>query len=303
MGCCFSSSAGPNSPYPGGGPNASARHINPPSLNPPEGGPAPAAQPSTRRRRRDAGPLDQHINKPLRRHEWASKDRQWSRRDLDAERADFFDTRVTGRPEIWQTIRAALQVLGQPAIPDDSNDEDLDGLATAQSILSAAEISLPTGDLANGAYDSLGNYYQLPPWVVADPTNLAQDAPLRHARTHSAAADASADDDDDEDDDDDDLARRSSQRRREEKGKAVLDLRDQVVLRARLSETGRDIELAVAKSDTVRSVARHIALESSLPSSKKIKLAYMGKMLKENSSLESQGWQSGHVVNAFVFPR
>jgi hypothetical protein len=27
----------------------------------------------------------------------------------------------------------------------------------------------------------------------------------------------------------------------------------------------------------------------------------MGKMLKENQSLEAQGWQSGHVVNALVF--
>lgn len=29
----------------------------------------------------------------------------------------------------------------------------------------------------------------------------------------------------------------------------------------------------------------------------------MGKMLKENSSLAAQGWQTGHVVNALVFNR
>jgi hypothetical protein len=27
----------------------------------------------------------------------------------------------------------------------------------------------------------------------------------------------------------------------------------------------------------------------------------MGKMLKENMSLEAQGWQSGHIINALVF--
>lgn len=27
----------------------------------------------------------------------------------------------------------------------------------------------------------------------------------------------------------------------------------------------------------------------------------MGKILKENASLTSQGWQEGHVVNALVF--
>ncbi|PFH56685.1 hypothetical protein XA68_16143 [Ophiocordyceps unilateralis] len=289
MGCCLSRSAGPNSPYPGGGHNASARHINPPSLAvpevppPPPPPPPPASSSSARRRRHQASPLDQHINKPLRRHEWTSQDRRWTRRRLDRERADFFDTRVTGRQHIWQTIRAALQVLAQPPMTDDSNDDYHDALATAQSILSAADISLPTGDLANGVYDSLGNYYQLPYWVVADPTNLD-------------SKDQSPIDTDQMDSDD-------AHRRRAEKGKAVIHLHEHIILRARLSETGRDIEVAVDKADLVRAVAAGIASEAALPCNKKVRLAYMGKMLKDNSSLESQGWQSGHMVNAFVFPR
>ncbi|POR39009.1 Ubiquitin domain-containing protein 2 [Tolypocladium paradoxum] len=297
-GCCFSRSAGPNSPYPGGAPNASARHINPPPLTLPEGvqaGSRAAAQASPRRRRRDPGPLDQHINKPLRRHQWTSKDRRWTRRELDTERADFFDTRVTGRSEIWQTIHAALQVLWDPAA-DDSNDDGLNGLGTSQSILSAAEISLPTGDLSNGVYDALGNYYQLPQWVVADPTNLAEDGEVDTKVDLSTAGEDTVGEDDE-------LAASDAERRREEKGKAVVDLREQITLRARLSETGRDIDVTVGKSDTVRSVVRSIASGSALPPTKKIRLAYMGKMLKENSSLEAQGWQTGHVVNALIFNR
>ncbi|RCI14472.1 hypothetical protein L249_5946 [Ophiocordyceps polyrhachis-furcata BCC 54312] len=254
----------PNSPYPAGGHNASsARHIN--------------QAPSSAAARHRA--LHQQINKPLRRHQWTDDDRRWTRRSLDLERADFFDTRVTGRPHIWQTIHAALQVLAQP---HESDDDYHDALATAQSILSAADISLPTGDLANGVYDSLGNYYQLPDWVVADPTNLT--AADRDSHLSSSDAD-------------------DAQRTRADKGKAVVHLHEHILLRARLSETGRDIEIAVDKADLVRAVAAGIASEADLPSNKKIRLSYMGKMLKENSSLESQGWQTGHMVNAFVFPR
>ncbi|PHH76009.1 hypothetical protein CDD82_4194 [Ophiocordyceps australis] len=307
MGCCFSSTAGSSSSFPDSGPNASSRRISSASLNRSE---RPGSQTcSTRRRRRDTGALDQHIDKPLRRHEWTSKDRRWTRSQLDAERAAFFDTRVTGRPEIWQTIRAALSVLTHPDTDDDA--AEIDGLATAQSILSAAEISLPTGDLVNGAYDSLGNFYQMHAWLVADPTNLAHD-------------DEDHDDDSGDDaeshrslsptrkqsilrtDHDDDAELSSSDsidKRRREKGKAVLDMRDHLSVRARLSDSGRDVNVSVRKSDAGRTVIRAIVSESALPPSKKIRLAYMGKMLRDDLTLESQGWQTGHVINALVFPR
>lgn len=34
----------------------------------------------------------------------------------------------------------------------------------------------------------------------------------------------------------------------------------------------------------------------------KIRIAYMGKILKDSESLLAQGWREGHVVNALVFP-
>ena len=181
---------------------------------------------------------------------------RWTRCELDRERADFFDTRVTGRPEIWQTIHAALQVLWDPAA-DDSNDDGLDGLGTAQSILSAAEVSLPTGDLSSGVYDALGNYYQLPHWVVADPTNMAQHS------DDDAKVDLSTAGNDTIGDDDESVSS-DTERRREEKGKAVLDLREQITLRARLSESGRDIDVTVGKSDSIRSIVRSIASASAV---------------------------------------
>ncbi|PHH61663.1 hypothetical protein CDD81_8074 [Ophiocordyceps australis] len=306
MGCCFSSTAGSSSSFPDSGPNASSRRISSASLNRSE---RPGSQTcSTRRRRRDTGALDEHIDKPLRRHEWTSKDRRWTRSQLDAERAAFYDTRVTGRPEIWQTIRAALSVL---AHPETDEGVELDGLATAQSILSAAEISLPTGDLVNGAYDSLGNFYQMPAWLVADPTNLAHDGdhddddsgPDDQSRRNLSSTRKQSLPTADQDDDAELSSSDSIDKRRREKGKAVLDMRDHLSVRARLSDSGRDVCVSVRKSDAGRTVIRAIASESALPSSKKIRLAYMGKILRDDLPLESQGWQTGHVINALVFPR
>lgn len=61
-------------------------------------------------------------------------------------------------------------------INEDSGGTNRQGeLDTAQGILNAAEITLPTGDLVDGAYDSLGNLYQLPPYVVSAPENMVED--------------------------------------------------------------------------------------------------------------------------------
>lgn len=336
MGCCFSQPAGPNAPYPGGAPSGSARAINSPRLRPSiadEGGsrsPRAAAHPgSSRRRHRDQQPLDQHIDKPLRLHVWYSKDRAWTRAQLDRERIEFFDTRVTGRPEIWQTLRAALEVLWEndaarrlataPSTAteeeseqgddeDDSHDVDVTALATAQSILKAAEITLPTGNLANGVYDQLGHYYALPEWIVRDPVNVAKqeeddvedarrDEELDEDRKGGALASTAA------------VAGRETAdaeealRRREEKGKAVVDERQRIRVRARLSENAKDVVIRVGSDDTVRVAALRILQESGLKDKAvRVKLVYLGKFLKENATLTSQGYQKEHIVNAFVFP-
>lgn len=57
------------------------------------------------------------------------------------------------------------------------------------------------------------------------------------------------------------------------------------------------------RSEFAHSGQRANAIHPQLPDGKRIRIAYMGKMLKENQSLEAQGWQPGHVVNALVFNR
>lgn len=247
---------------------------------------------------------------------------------MDTERADFFDTRVTGRQEVWQVLKAALEVLweadlGRANGVASQDDDGTGGLATAQSILKAAEVTLPTGDLSNGVYDSLGNYYALPEWIVGDPVNVAEGG---SAKTKAKGGVGRKGDGDltGEEDSVEELDEDEALRRREEKGKGVADIRDMVKVRARLSENLPDVIVSVGPEESVRSLARKVAEESGvsnsvmptvlqgvcsdltnaqLLSTKRVRVAYMGKILKENSSLQSQGWKKGHIVNALVFNR
>lgn len=308
QGCCISRPSGPNSPYPGGvGADASARAINDEpqqvttasALQQAPDSSLPSSPASERPRRHghrqhhSDQPLGQHINRPLRRHEWimsrgggGGAGRVWTRASLARERAEFFDTRVAGRQEVWQALRAALELmweadtaardsrvrqqgLAEPATETEVGVTTSSGeqrraaaLATAQTILSAAEITLPTGDLANGAYDAFGNYYSFPEHVVADPINISLaeegdgdgDSACGDVKGGLTAGEETADKELGGDEE--------AVRRREEKGKAVVDMRDQVTLRARLSEGDRDVTLSVGRGESVRSVARRIAEEA-----------------------------------------
>lgn len=212
----------------------------------------------------------------MRRQEWASKDRSWSRNSLDRERTEFFDTRVSGHSEIWQTLKAALEVLWEADIAHQPTPTSLDGteteadsdehnpavaLATAQSILDAADITLPTGNLADGVYDALGNYYQLPAQVVSDPVNIVSGDGVGDDNTKDdlpVAEDTSGNVD---------PGLHDTQRRREDKGKGVIDARTQVLAVVRLSETSRDLKLHVGKDENVRCIIRRILEETGVSSS------------------------------------
>ncbi|OTA83885.1 hypothetical protein M434DRAFT_83615, partial [Hypoxylon sp. CO27-5] len=305
QGCCFSRPAGPNAPYPGGTSRAASRSHQPPQTSHSQQPHSPHHH-QQRRIHSYQPPLSQHIDKPLRRHEWVARDRAWTRSELDTERADFFYTRVTGRPEVWQVLKAVLEVLWEAdtrraAGGEPRDDDGADGLATAQSMLKAAEITLPTGDLSNGVYDALGNYYALPEWIVSDPVNVTEEGSAKKGKND---VDQKGDDElTGEEDAMQELGEDEAMRRREEKGKGVADFRDMVKVRARLSENLPDVIVSVAPDESVRSFSRKVAEESGLPSTKRVRVAYMGKILKENSSLQGQGWKKGHVVNALVFDR
>lgn len=124
-------------------------------------------------------------------------------------------------------------------------------IQTAQGILNASAITVPTGSLMNGAYDEVGNFYQMPEHIISDPANLVEDSRTFQENTKG---ESSADDDTDDDD--------SVTRRREEKGKGVLKSGDIVRVKARLSDRGGpDIIITMGKQQNVRVLVRRIQEE------------------------------------------
>lgn len=189
----------------------------------------------------------------------------WTRQNVDGERAAFFDTRVTGREEVWQVLHAALEALwdSEGTAPTQQGRRDTDvGLMTAQSILDAADVTVPTGDLVSGAYDSLGNFYQVPEWVACDPTGLAEEAFVGkrlgqrdevigggNSKENDGSAQGASTDESEE----------TVVKRREAKGKAVLKPGETLRVKARLSDRGGpDVLVTVGKDESTRAVARRV---------------------------------------------
>lgn len=178
--------------------------------------------------------LAEQFNLPLRAHVWQSK-RRWTRNEVDRERQEFFDTRVSGRPEIWATLKVVVSLLAEGEIQ------------TAQGILDASAITVPTGDLTNGAYDEVGNFYQMPEHVISYPENVSLDE-----SGNVTKGDSTSEVSDDEE----------VERRREEKGKGVLKSGDIIRVKARLSDRGGpDIVIVLGRDQNVRALVRKIQEE------------------------------------------
>ena len=124
-------------------------------------------------------------------------------------------------------------------------------ITTAQSILDAAAITVPTGDLKNGAYDEIGNLYQIPEHVISDPQNVVLDS---QEEVKKGELSNEATDDDDE-----------IERKREEKGKSVLKTGDTIKIRARLSDRGGpDVVIPLGKDQAVRMLVRRVHEEANV---------------------------------------
>jgi Ubiquitin-binding domain len=207
---------------------------------------------------------------------WTAQ-RSWTREQLDREREEYFDTRVTGRQETWSAIRMAV----------DAMTDDLD---TAQTILDAAGITIPTGDLVQGAYDEFGNYYTVPEHCLSDPLNMVATPEPTMSSLKIA---------DDEDEENLDTDEDEAERRREEKGKKVVHAVEMYTVKARLSDRGGpDVQIGLGKDQYVRVLARKVQEEAgvSFPAQvltihgawladfwkilgrNKVRIAYMGKL-------------------------
>lgn len=99
----------------------------------------------------------------------------------------------------------------------------------------------------NGAYDEMGNFYQMPEFVISDPVNMIQGTEHNNAKSEN---DSDVSDEDE------------IKQRREEKGKAVLKAGDLIKVKARLSDRGGpDIVISMGKEQNVRILVRRIQEE------------------------------------------
>ncbi|KAK4988976.1 hypothetical protein LTR50_003572 [Elasticomyces elasticus] len=217
----------------------------------------------------------------------------WTRSTLDREREAFFDTRVTGNPDVWAALRLVCEML---------RNGDVSG---AQGVFDAVGVTCPSGRIVGerpvgvrrvegrrGVYDERGEGYEIPGWVVRDPEDIVEDGGMDSGKEE---VDRSTKEEGVEEEEQ--IAR---DKKRDEKGKGrAVPVGPMVKIRARLSDRGTDVLVAVGAEQTVGDVVRRI--QDKAGTEKKVRLGYLGRILDENKTLGEQGWKEGHVVNALVF--
>lgn len=201
-------------------------------------------------------------------------ERTWSPIQLSRERDEFFETRVTGRPEVWAALKEVTGLVQQGNLTD------------AQGILDAAAITLPTGRLEEGAYDERGVLYRLPENIVSDPKNLIENDDMVNA-VAGKELEAGA-------------IVVPPEVESLDKGKDVVE-ENAIKIRCRLSDRGGpDTIVLLAPTQPVSVLLRRLRTEATIASSSKLRMVYFGRILDESQTLEEQGWQQGHVVQGLV---
>ena len=115
-------------------------------------------------------------------------------------------------------------------------------------MINASGLTVPTGDMVEGVYDSQGAYYQLPEWAVADPANLQRDEDGDGKDTTTLKPDTVVE---------------NENPRKVEKGKGrAPQTGDSISLKARLSDRATDIVLTVYKTDHISEIVERIKEEA-----------------------------------------
>lgn len=208
-----------------------------------------------RRSRQDPASLTEHYNLPLQTPKrWVSSDRTWTRAQLERERYEFFETRVTGRKEVWAALKQVVECLREGDMAD------------AQGILDALGVTLPTGQIEVGAYDEAGNLYKIPEAVISDPANLVEDSNDMDSQTVSGTNEMDAIDakleaaegvnasfgNDDS----------NGEKVKEAKGKAAVE-KDAMKVKCRLSDRGGpDVVVLLGRTQRVGALGQRIRDET-----------------------------------------
>ncbi|KAF2189618.1 hypothetical protein K469DRAFT_44167 [Zopfia rhizophila CBS 207.26] len=217
--------------------------------------------PATRRARHHVVPLSQPA------------EAAWTRKRLKRERQDFWDTRTTGRPETWAALRLMVEMLQEGHTGE------------AQGFLDACGCTCPNGEVWRGVFDDHGEWYKIPEWIVVEPSGLVEV--------------------DEEEEDGKSYSEDEIEELKVEKGKGKAVVVEEVVgpaykVKCRLSNTGQDVVIKVGREEKLGMLVRRLRASTGMYD-QKIKVAYLGRILHEHETLESQGWREGHVLNFLVF--
>ncbi|KAF2804809.1 uncharacterized protein BDZ99DRAFT_480831 [Mytilinidion resinicola] len=216
----------------------------------------------------------------------SSTSTRWTRTRLERERRDFFDTRVTGNPEIWALVRTVVQLIRAGQVRE------------AQGVLDAGACTCPTGEVWRGVFDERGEFYKVPEWVVVEPSGLVEE------REDGKDSRSGTDDEFDEEDavvEKVDKGKGRAVEGDEVPGVVVADKGNIVKVKARLSDRGTDVAIKIGSEERVGLLVRRIRDVADIEPHTRLKIAYMGKILHDHETLASQGWREKDVVNALVF--
>lgn len=148
----------------------------------------------------------------------------WTRKRLEKERGDWWDTRVTGSREVWACLRFAAEALQQGDV------------ATAQGLLNAQECTCPDGRLWGGVYDDRGILYKVPEWLVVEPDGLAEEGDMQGSRPAEDGIDAAGAVDDDQ----------------------ASEPDQEFYVRARISSRPQDLRIKVRRRETIASIRERL---------------------------------------------
>ncbi|KAF1989421.1 hypothetical protein K402DRAFT_390999 [Aulographum hederae CBS 113979] len=197
---------------------------------------------------------------------------------LRAERRAFFDTRVSGRAEIWGLVQTLCGLVEEGKLEE------------AQGLLEAAVCTCPTGEIwgkRGGVFDEWGECYQVPSWVVGKPRGLVEEEEV------------GAGDDEEGDEHEKDVELLGGGEKRKELEKPVGKL---VKVKVRLSDRGADVVVTnFGMEQSMEELLRRVRDMADILATTSVKFFYVGNLIAPATSLSSHGWREGHVLNAFVF--
>jgi hypothetical protein len=166
-----------------------------------------------------------------------------------------------GRLEIWQALRCTCE------------SEDL---VLSQAIIDSANITIPTGNLADGCYDELGNKYVIPIYCIVDPTNLITDNNYDEGTSD-----------------------------RDENGDTKLIVEQEEpghTFKIRLSTNAQDVKINYSpKLDTIATLRAKLCNAQNIDIKRfSVKIVFLGRMFDDKTRLSDILLEDGQILQSFI---